>query len=396
MTKTFRGRLKPGDRERSIYHYVPFDVPRGARSVSVRLEYDRSLATLDLGLFDPEGFRGYSGGARDSFSIGAKRATPGYLPGEVYSGEWSVLLGLHRVPGAGVDYTLEVGFGRVEVAPTPTPPRVPARPPAREIPASEGRRWLAGDLHCHSNHSDGTHTLDELACVARGRGLDFLAVTDHNTTSHHPHLSGAGKRAGISLIAGQEITASGGHANCLGDIGWIDFRSTPDEWLRMSDERGGLFSINHPLTGDPPWTRRMEMDAPFLEVWHSTWDLRSRDPLALWSSWGGVGVAGSDFHAAGSGVRPGSPTTWVEVEDDDVLSAVEAGRVAMSASPDGPLIIPHEGEVLILEGEGALLETPEGDVRTVANDATRAEDAHGMYSLWTSEGRILALYGGRV
>jgi hypothetical protein len=392
VNRTYRGRLTPEDRSRSIYQYVPVEVPRFARAVSVRLEYDRRAATLDLGVFDPEGFRGYSGGARDSFVIGREDATPGYLPGELPAGEWRVLLGLHEVPGTGVNYALEVHFGSATPLPLPPLPKLPERPPVRELPAEAGRRWLAGDLHCHSVHSDGAHTLDELAAMARGRGLDFLAVTDHNTTSHHPHLAAAGARAGVLLVAGQEVTAAGGHANCFGEVGWIDFRNPPDDWLRAAEARGGLFSINHPLTGDPPWTRPMKGNSPLLEVWHSTWDRRSQEPLELWKRWDGIGVAGSDFHAAGSGVLPGAPTTWLEAEDEDVLEALAAGRVAMSAAPDGPVVIRHEGAVLALDAAGTRLVEPSGEVRPVSDDRLRVDPAAGSpYSLWDAEGRILAL-----
>ena len=85
-------------------------------------------------------------------------------------------------------------------------------------------RWLAGDFHCHTVHSDGQHTIDEVAVMAAEAGLDFLAVTDHNTVSHHAHLPAASERTGVQLIPGQEVTTWRGHANAFGDIGWIDFR----------------------------------------------------------------------------------------------------------------------------------------------------------------------------
>ena len=53
-------------------------------------------------------------------------------------------------------------------------------------------QWLAGDFHSHTVHSDGVLSVGGLAALAASRGLDFLAVTDHNTTSHHAHLPEAG------------------------------------------------------------------------------------------------------------------------------------------------------------------------------------------------------------
>lgn len=39
---------------------------------------------------------------------------------------------------------------------------------------------LRGDLHAHTNESDGTATLEEMAASARARGYAYLAVTDHS------------------------------------------------------------------------------------------------------------------------------------------------------------------------------------------------------------------------
>ena len=61
-------------------------------------------------------------------------------------------------------------------------------------------RWLAADFHAHTVHSDGALGIEELAALAVSRGLDALAVTDHNTTSHHAYLPSVGERYGIRLI----------------------------------------------------------------------------------------------------------------------------------------------------------------------------------------------------
>jgi len=38
---------------------------------------------------------------------------------------------------------------------------------------------IKGDLHVHTNHSDGSHTLQELTTAARERGYEYVAITDH-------------------------------------------------------------------------------------------------------------------------------------------------------------------------------------------------------------------------
>ena len=51
-------------------------------------------------------------------------------------------------------------------------------------PLQEGgeelRSAMRGDLHCHSDWSDGGSPIDEMARVARNLGHDYLALTDHS------------------------------------------------------------------------------------------------------------------------------------------------------------------------------------------------------------------------
>ncbi|NMH76753.1 PHP domain-containing protein, partial [Pseudonocardia xinjiangensis] len=114
-----RGRWSLEDRAENFYQELPVDVPAGASALAVRLAFDRGAGVLDLGCFSPAGFRGWSGGARDSFTITADRATPGYLPGPLDAGTWHVCLGLHRVPVEGLAYELVVDTSAD--APPPVP-----------------------------------------------------------------------------------------------------------------------------------------------------------------------------------------------------------------------------------------------------------------------------------
>ena len=141
------GRWTLEDRFASPWHYLPVEVPPGARAVRVELEYDRSSGVLDLGCTGPAGFRGWSGGARRSFVITAEDATPGYLGGELEPGLWQVMIGLYRLPRGEVEYrlTAEVAGerGRLipEARPQP-PPLLTDRPANATWLPPENRAWL--------------------------------------------------------------------------------------------------------------------------------------------------------------------------------------------------------------------------------------------------------------
>ena len=44
-----------------------------------------------------------------------------------------------------------------------------------------------GDLHTHTTSSDGIHTIEEMACAARDRGYEYLAITDHSISQRIAH-----------------------------------------------------------------------------------------------------------------------------------------------------------------------------------------------------------------
>ncbi|MGH3320203.1 MAG: CehA/McbA family metallohydrolase [Streptosporangiaceae bacterium] len=392
---THRGRWTPEDKADGSYHYLPVDVPAGAESFSVRLSYDSAAGVLDLGCVGPGGFRGWSGSARRGYVIGRAHATPGYLPGALEAGTWHVLLGLHRVPPEGVSYEV-VAETDGKGPEAPTLPVVPPseRPPRRELPASPGQRWLAGDLHAHTVHSDGAATPAELAGIARGQGLDFLAVTDHNTVSHHADLAKAGAHAGVLLLPGQEMTTERGHANAFGDVGWIDFREPAETWFAETEKRGGLLSVNHPICADCSWLHPMPRRPPLAEVWHASWlDRRWSGPLAWWYAWDDtvVPVGGSDWHGPASHTFLGQPTTWVECGDGDVLAGLRAGRVALSADYEGPVLLRCEGELVVVGADGAFLVDREGRRRRVRGELARFAGTPGPYRLEDDTSATLAL-----
>ena len=403
MTR-FAGRWTLEDRFESPWQYLAVEVPAGSCALRAELEYERSDAIMDLGCIGAGGFRGWSGGARRPFVITPAAATPGYRPGELEPGTWLVVIGLHRVPPGGADYqlTVTVSARPGELAPEPAPQDLPPltdRPARRVLPATAGRRWLAGDLHTHTVHSDGVMTVPELARFAAGRGLEFLAVTDHNTVSHHAELAAAGSAHGISLVPGQEVTVEAGHANVLGDVGWIDFREPPDAWLEAAEQAGGLMSVNHPYGGDLSWTAPMKRRPPLLEVWHWSWmDPRWTVPLSWWLAWDplAIPVGGSDWHRPGSDAPPGSPTTWVEAESSDpaaVLAALAAGRTAVSAGREGPVLLRVGDELVASAADGAILAGPDGPKARVRGPLAKFPAARGCHRLLDPTGATLALTG---
>lgn len=63
------------------------------------------------------------------------------------------------------------------------------------------------DLHTHSTASDGQYSPSELVKLAQERGIEVLAVTDHDNTDGVEEAIEKGKQVGVRVIRGVELSA---------------------------------------------------------------------------------------------------------------------------------------------------------------------------------------------
>ncbi|RAK52196.1 CehA/McbA family metallohydrolase [Phenylobacterium deserti] len=356
--------------DHQTYRELAFDVPPGVRRLTVAFEYDGKAerSVIDLGLRDPRGFRGWSGGSKAGFVVSETDATPGYLPGPLPAGRWALLLGVPNIrSGVRAGYTAKINLERDE--------RFSG---FATQPLKGGPGWYRGDLHLHTGHSDAFcpaqsgvrapcptfRTLE----AARARGLDFVAVTDHNTTSQAQDLRALSAAYDqLLVIPGREVTTFFGHANVFGPTAEIDFQlgssRAPglDPILDQVERAGGLFSINHP--GLPSgeacmgcgWSvpdtdyRRVQAievlnggvlsqfkgdDRPLSGV--PFWESRLNEGLRI------TAIGGSDNHdatlASDQPSAVGYPTTVVrarELSQAAILDGLRAGHVFIDAAGSG-------------------------------------------------------------
>jgi 3',5'-nucleoside bisphosphate phosphatase len=64
------------------------------------------------------------------------------------------------------------------------------------------------DLHCHSTRSDGVLSPTALVQRAAARGVDVLALTDHDEVAGLPEAAAAARDAGIEFVCGSELSVS--------------------------------------------------------------------------------------------------------------------------------------------------------------------------------------------
>lgn len=63
------------------------------------------------------------------------------------------------------------------------------------------------DLHCHSKISDGSMGIEELLAMAKRRGLSAVSITDHDAVAGATRACIIGKRLGLEVIHGVEMSA---------------------------------------------------------------------------------------------------------------------------------------------------------------------------------------------
>lgn len=144
---------------------------------------------------------------------------------------------------------------------------------------------IRGLVHCHTVHSDGRHTVDEMARAAADRGMGYVTITDHSTTASYAgglsedrlraqasEIAAARARAGIAILRGTE-------SDILKD-GHLDFS---DETLRNLDVVIASVHERHKLDADAMTERIVQaMAHPCFKIWGHPLGrlLLRRDPIA--------------------------------------------------------------------------------------------------------------------
>ena len=236
------------------------------------------------------------------------------------------------------------------------PPEAPVAAAAVRGPSeSGGPRWYRGDLHSHTVHSDGEITVEDRVRGAVERGLDFLAITDHNTISHHREIDRWPEV--ITPIRASEVTTFHGHMNCFGLHQAIDWRnaSRGGGAATIADQahrQNALISINHPGAFGDPWCVGCHWDFALvdyatidaIEVWNGRWaipETANDSALALWTDLLDAGfrptaVSGTDSHSAEEDEYVALPMNHVHADgrsEAAILDGIRRGHVFLSSGP---------------------------------------------------------------
>jgi len=194
------------------------------------------------------------------------------------------------------------------------------------------------DMHVHTCYSkDATLSLETIMETCRRRGLDGVAITDHNTIAGALALK---EIAPFLVIVGEEIDTTRGEILGLFLKEEIPRGLTPEEAMARIREQGGLVGVPHPLDR----LRRSAMgqvklldfldELDFLEGFNSRVTLPSdnRKAQRLAQARGLPITAGSDAHVAYEIGR-----AYVEMPNfdgrDDFLEALKEAQIFGRLTP---------------------------------------------------------------
>jgi predicted metal-dependent phosphoesterase TrpH len=203
------------------------------------------------------------------------------------------------------------------------------------------------DLHVHTCYSpDAITTPNEVIRYSKKRGLDGVAITDHDTLAGARKL----KKSDVIVISGIEITTQNGHLLALNVATPIPPRLDINETIERIHEAGGIAVAPHPTSfyRSAPSRKTSSYDAievinsaaiPFQLFTYLNQKIATRLNLPQ--------TAGSDSHY---GPEIGAAYTVIEadMDVDEIVRAIRKGATVPVGKPI-PWRMRLEGEALSLK-----------------------------------------------
>jgi len=262
-------------------------------------------------------------------------------------------------------------------------------PVARPVIDTAGLAPVRGVMHVHTDRSDGSGSVDDIAVAAARAGLDFVILTDHGDGA--AAAEPPAYRSGVLVIDAIEISSTGGHVVALGADGagyplageardvvedihrlggfviaahpgspreslrWTDWDVPMDglEWVNADsawrDESPLTLAtvlLTYPIRPGEALAALLDRPAELLARWDELTEVRRVVAVGAVDAHGRIGLGGGDTRAAGLGINmPSYESTFRvvsmglpdvtftgEAETDmvAVVEAVRAGRVFSS------------------------------------------------------------------
>lgn len=188
------------------------------------------------------------------------------------------------------------------------------------------------DMHNHTAASpDAITKPEEIIKKAKEKGIDALAITDHNTTKALKQCREIGKKENIYVIQGQEITTKDGDLIALFILEEIKPYMSFDETLDEIKSQGAIAYVPHPFD----LTRHGIGNEEFIKKCHviEVYNAKSNDhfdkkAVEFSKNFNMLKGAGSDSHAPNEVGR-----AYVKVEEEAINTPEKFLMALRNAEP---------------------------------------------------------------
>jgi len=195
------------------------------------------------------------------------------------------------------------------------------------------------DLHLHTNYSDGD-LVDNIVKVARFKGLDGLAITDHYTLEGYRVLKKLDNK--LLILPGVEIETKIAHILLIG-IDTMPFKKVKSyvEVFEWAKDNNAVIILAHPMATyfsikkNMKIIKRYKPDA--IEVCNSLYPffvLAKRFSEKIAENLSLPMTGGSDAHRA---IDVGNCYTLIDAEPnvEDVMESIRKGKIRAKGKPSG-------------------------------------------------------------
>jgi hypothetical protein len=152
----------------------------------------------------------------------------------------------------------------MNAVPSPAVPEAASSPLLRPAPFDREGRFYRGNLHCHSNRSDGSIPPEEVIDAYRRLGYDFICLSDHFEAEYDWQLTDTSqwRDDSFTTLIGAELSSPGPVLSDPGPVGlgkyWLgaaglplDFapcgeQETGPQLARRAQQAGAFVSLLHP------------------------------------------------------------------------------------------------------------------------------------------------------
>jgi hypothetical protein len=107
-------------------------------------------------------------------------------------------------------------------------------------------QWLRGNLHAHSNRSDGNRNPQEVIDSFANKGYQIFALSDHDVFSDYTGLNSRG----MIFVTANEVSANGPHILQIGSSKRADTHGDRQKVIDEILATGGFAIVNHPNWGE--------------------------------------------------------------------------------------------------------------------------------------------------